>query len=119
MPNFDPPSLVVVDDENKNHGAKLTPEGLQGEKQFFKLLLMVEIFNNYETNQLPIEMIEKFDPIQMFLQAKLFDDIKITQYQDWIRKYIRSKINKYKEEGSLQSYSKASKDIRNSNITTK
>jgi len=39
---------------------------------------MVEIFNNYHQGNIPVEMIKKFDPIQLFLQAKLFDEVKIT-----------------------------------------
>lgn len=78
VPNFDTPSIVVVDENDDKHAPRTSPEGLEGEKQFFKLLLMVEIFNNYHKGKLPVDMIQKFDPIQLFLQAKLFDECKIT-----------------------------------------
>lgn len=80
MPNFEAPKIVVIDENKDKNGPKITPEGLEGEKQFFKLLLMVEIFNNYRQGNLPVEMIQKFDPIQLFLQAKLFDEVNITGF---------------------------------------
>jgi len=77
VPHFSVEDTVVIDDEGKNRSPN-TPQGLQGEKQFFKLLLMVELIKHYEAGFLPIQYFEKFDPIQMFLHAKLFDEIEIT-----------------------------------------
>ena len=42
--HFDQPNLIIVDDESNSSPIK-TPESLLGEKEFFKLLLLAEIFN--------------------------------------------------------------------------
>lgn len=66
-----------------------------GEKQFFKMLTLTELFNRFENGEITEEVMTRIDPIQMFLQAKYIEELPFNQFQSWIQKHIQSKIKKY------------------------
>jgi len=65
------PYKIITSRLSMHKDAVLTPEGLQGEKQFFKLLLISEIFNTIKDKDFNQDLLKKFDPNTMFYKAKM------------------------------------------------
>lgn len=101
------PSIVIVDDtssiyrldaSSSNSRVTQTPSGLQGEKEFFKLLILSEILNarfscDHQESAQQQRFLNKIYPNKMFYRAKMIDKLKMNEFQEWIQRHIQDKLS--------------------------
>jgi hypothetical protein len=63
-----------------------TPATMQGEKQFFKLLVLSQVLNMPD---FMTECLLSVSPDQMFRQAKLADGLEFHQFHEWIESHMK------------------------------
>ena len=94
-------SIIILDESSSNSKVTQTASGLQGEKEFFKLLVLAELMN------LPIsdpevrdKFIRKINPADMFYKAKMTEKLKINEFPEWIRRQMQLKLSQVPGQAS-------------------